>query len=375
MKKKILIKASGITAPSWRGYNAGVGRSTLMLLKSLAKISNLPFDIEIYASGLSSVGFDFHNLPFKHFSFPIPEKIGCELTRIEPFIRSKFVNYDLLHIPHNLDEVHSKESYIVTLHDVIAYDRAIANNDIKTAKKWQKMASRAKAIMTCSQYSKSEIVSKLNICPEVVSVVYWGASTDKFYIEDKNITKRNLHLLGIDGPYFVSISCAHPRKNIRILLKAFQLFLQTNPKHKLVLVWSNPPQDILQTYAKEISDLKIVFLKYVSDEYLRSLYNGATLTMYPSRSEGFGFTILESFGCGSRVMTCLNSCLQEICRDFALYVGEDNVDEMVDVMKYFEKNLFNMELFKKMSNNLLPSFSWDETASKYVDFYTKSLLL
>ena len=175
MKKKILIKASGITAPSWRGYNAGVGRSTLMLLKSLAKISNLPFDIEIYASGLSSVGFDFHNLPFKHFSFPIPEKIGCELTRIEPFIRSKFVNYDLLHIPHNLDEVHSKESYIVTLHDVIAYDRAIANNDIKTAKKWQKMASRAKAIMTCSQYSKSEIVSKLNICPEVVSVVYWGA--------------------------------------------------------------------------------------------------------------------------------------------------------------------------------------------------------
>ena len=58
MKKKILIKASGITAPSWRGYNAGVGRSTLMLLKSLAKISNLPFDIEIYASGLSSVGFE-----------------------------------------------------------------------------------------------------------------------------------------------------------------------------------------------------------------------------------------------------------------------------------------------------------------------------
>ena len=79
------------------------------------------------------------------------------------------------------------------------------------------MASRAKAIMTCSQYSKSEIVSKLNICPEVVSVVYWGASTDKFYIEDKNITKRNLHLLGIDGPYFVSISCAHQEKYSNII--------------------------------------------------------------------------------------------------------------------------------------------------------------
>lgn len=47
-------------------------------------------------------------------------------------------------------------------------------------------------------------------------------------------------------------------------------------------------------------------------------------------------------------MTCRNSCLQEIGRDVALYVGEDNVDEMVDVMKYFEKNLFNMELLKNV---------------------------
>ena len=69
--------------------------------------------------------------------------------------------------------------------------------------------------------------------------------------------------------------------------------------------------------------------------------------MYPSRSEGFGFPILESFAYGTPVMTCRNSCLQEIGRDVALYVGEDNVDEIVDVMKYFEKNLFNIRNFLK----------------------------
>lgn len=122
--------------------------------------------------------------------------------------------------------------------------------------------------MTCSQYSKSEIVSKLNICPEVVSVVYWGASTDKFYIEDKNITKRNLHLLGIDGPYFVSISCAHPRKNIRILLKAFQLFLQTNPKHKLVLVWSNP----LKTYCRRMRRKYLILKLFSLNMYQMNIY-------------------------------------------------------------------------------------------------------
>lgn len=76
------------------------------------------------------------------------------------------MNYDLLHIPHNLDEVHSKESYIVTLHDVIAYDRAIANNDIKTAKKWQKMASRAKAIYNPQIQISAESETKRSIFRE-----------------------------------------------------------------------------------------------------------------------------------------------------------------------------------------------------------------
>lgn len=102
--KRLLLKASGITLPFWGKYISGVGRSTLMLLKALAE-KQLPFEMAVYVNGLSSIGFDFYDLPFKHYRFPIPEKYGCKLTKVEPYYRKVFLKNDLFHIPHNLDTI------------------------------------------------------------------------------------------------------------------------------------------------------------------------------------------------------------------------------------------------------------------------------
>ena len=150
-------------------------------------------------------------------------------------------------------------------------------------------------------------------------------------------------------------------------------FIENKQEHRLILVWSNPPKDLLQIYAKEIANHQIIFLDYISDDDLLALYNGATCTMYPTRSEGFGFPILESFACGTPVMTCKNTSLTEIGKDVAIYVGEDNIDEMVAVMKAFENNSYDMDNFSKKSRSLVENFSWENTVNKYIDFYNKYL--
>lgn len=371
--KKLLIKASGITNPLWRGYNSGVGRSTFLLLDAISKLDNIPFDLEVYANGISSLGYNFNNWPFKHFSFPVPEKFGCKKTHIEPLFRKYFTNYDLFHIPHNLDSTYKGEKYVVTLHDVIGYDVAFDEHNKFEMNRWLDIAKNARGIVTCSNYSKDQIVNKLNVDPDKVSVIYWGISLEKFHRESIEVTKKNLERLGINFPYFISVSCAHPRKNIRTLLKAYREFSKSQPKHKLVLVWGNPPIDILKEYNKEILEKKIVFLNYVSDDDLLSLYNGATVTLFPTMSEGFGFPILESFACGTPVMTCRNTSLPEIGGDVALYVGEKSIDEMVDVMKMFEDNTYDYDNFLCESSIYIKRFLWENTAKEYVEFYTKYL--
>lgn len=368
-RKKLLIKANGIANARKTGFITGVGRSTQKLLSALNEIEDLPFDVEVYVDGTSGIGFDFYNWKFKHSIFPVPVKWGNELTNIEPLYRRYCKKYDLLHIPHNDDWVWTGERFVVTMHDVFEYDAAVANGNTAVQKKWETMAYDSVGIMTCSNYSKGEILKRFNIPEDKITVVYWGTATDIFYVEDSQVVQSRLKELGIYGKYFVSISCAHPRKNVRTLMKAYREFLSTNPEHKLVLVWGGFPEELQDEYKKEIEEGKIIILGAVSDDDLRILYNGASCTMFPTRSEGFGFPILESFACGTPIMTCRNTCLEEVGQDVALYVGEDDVEAMVDVMNMFERNEYHIDSFHEKSKSITKRFTWENTAKEYIDFY------
>lgn len=373
-KKKLLIKANGIANARKTGVISGVGRSTHKLLSALNEIEDLPFDVEVYVDGTSAIGFDFYGWKFKHSIFPIPVRWGNELTNIEPLYRKYCKRYDLLHIPHNDDWIWKGERFVVTMHDVFEYDAAVANGNTAVKEKWETMAYESVGIMTCSNYSKNEILKRFNIPEDKITVVYWGTATDIFYVENSETVQSRLKELGITGKYFVSISCAHPRKNVRTLMKAYREFLVSNPEHKLVMVWNNFPEELQNEYEAEIKAGMIIVLGSVSDDDLRILYNGASCTMFPTRSEGFGFPILESFACGTPIMTCRNTCLEEVGQDVAIYVGEDDTHAMADVMNMFENEKYDGIQFENSRWKILNKFTWQNTARKYIDFYIKRLV-
>lgn len=380
MRKRLLVKANGIANARKSGVFSGVGRSTHKLLSALNDIDELPFDIAIYVDGISSIGFDFYGWKFPHSIFPVPVSWGNKKTSFEPWFRKHFMKYDLLHIPHNDDWVYDGEKFVVTIHDVSDYDLAVENNNQSVIEKWQRMANKSVGIMTCSNFSKSMIIDRLHVPDDKITVVYWGTSTDVFYINKKTETEKRLREMGVSGSYFLSVSCTHRRKNIRTLLRAYRQFrekwsqIERMPcRHKLLLVWNNAPKDLLREYSKEIDYGNIIFMNSISDDDLRSLYCGATCTMFPSLAEGFGFPILESFACGTPIMTCKNTSLTEVGKDVAIYVGENNVDEMVRVMMCFEKGEYDMEKFIVNSKRIVDTFSWHNTAREYIKFYQKFL--
>ncbi len=378
--KKILIDVTNtlpVLGPNG-GYISGIGRSTINLVNSLNKMDDLSLSIELYATTFRSMRCCFYDWKFKHHILPIPTKFKIKGRMMDSYLRYKLYDYDLFHITGNYFDVASNEPFVVTIHDCtdmdnktnIDMDKALVE---KLRKKYEYMAHYSKAIITVSEFSKREIVDYLNVDPDKIHVVYWGVDRGKFRKMPENLIIEILHKYDIYRPYFFACSCNRPRKNLVTALRAFKEFLKGNPQHVFVVAWNNPTPEIKEEFAKEIKDKHIIFLPFLTDDELVAFYNGASMSVYISIKEGFGLPILESFSCGTPVMTCRNSSLAEVGQNAAIYVGEYNIDEMVDVMKMFENQSYNLGEFYNLSEIVTRQFTWQNTAKKYLEIFEKSI--
>lgn len=363
----ILIKACGVTTVPGK-FVTGIGRSTINLLEAISEIDNLPISIRYYTTGLRASNIDRSGIKLKHSELFVPDKI-IHATQLDVLLRKYILKPKLFHITHNYDDIYIGENYLLTIHDVWAYLN-IANENVR--KKWERAAKNATAIVTCSNYSKNVISDVFKIPNDRIFSIPWGVSKI-FRLKSDNEVKKDLADLNIKYPYFLSVSCNHPRKNISTLIKAYIKFNNKHRQHKLVLVWSNPFEEVLNLCRKEVESGDIVFLKYVPDEKLVSLYNGATASFFPTRYEGFGFPILESMACGTPIVTCQNTSLPEVGGNVALYTGEDDINQMVAYMEQFDNKEFDFNTYRTMAIQHAKEFSWHNTAKKYIELY-KSLI-
>jgi len=83
----------------------------------------------------------------------------------------------------------------------------------------------------------------------------------------------------------------------------------------------------------DVAPEAVEFTLNPSDADLANLYRGATLYLFPSRSEGFGLPPLEAMSFGVPVAAARRTSLPEILGDAALWFDPDNIEEMVEVME------------------------------------------
>lgn len=377
--KRLLIDINSIVPYYVTGKVNGIGRTTLELIQALAEIKNLPFEVILYSQNMKGIGGRNTQLPFKnkHLYLPHRDKIDRLLARFP--IKECFTRYDLMHIPHNFEYVYCPDKCVVTLHDALfmkMQEKAFEHEKMKQIV--PPFMRRCKHIITCSEASKRDIVETMNISPERISVIYWGIKHEIFYPQ-KNKDKINELLkdrLLISAPYFLSVSCNAERKRTDVLVKSYIALLKNQPVcHDLVLVWGNPPQSLLDEIQNSGVATRIHFLKNITDPDLALLYNGATAMFFPSSYEGFGLPLLESMACGTPVVTCRNSSLDEIAGNAAIYLSEPLADSLVEVMNCLEQGEMDIKSIVKSGIERAAQFNWEKTAEETVQVYSKMLNL
>lgn len=365
MKRRILLKVSSII-PYRNGMLDGVGRSSIELIKKIQEINDPDLEFRLYCTGLKSVFFNFYHWRIKHFSLPFSLRGSSKLSLLlEPLCRRWFVKCDLFHITNNFDEVYKNENFIVTIHDMILYEKKPECRLL-----FEKVGAKSKMIVTCSAFSKREIIKYLHVPDDKVVVIPWGINHAIFFNRPLMEIVKTLDKYDIKTPYFFSCSCGDKRKNPDITIKAFSDLIQHNANATLVMVWGNCPSEIKNEFRNIIEDGRVKIINGVSNDELACLYSGALASYYISSAEGFGFPMLESFACGTPCVTCANTSLKEIGGTLAFYVKERDVENTKKSMEYFlsqcEYDTQSLVEYSKM-------FNWQFTAKMYLELYKKVL--
>ena len=167
--------------------------------------------------------------------------------------------------------------------------------------------------------------------PEKIKVIYSGIN-DKFKpIKSNNQIRQKYNLPDEFILYFGTIE---PRKNLIGLIKAFELIRH---RHKIKLVIAGTKGWLYKNIFKSAQNSKynkdIIFTGFVEEDDKPYLYNLASVFVYPSFFEGFGFPPLEAMACGIPTIVSHNSSLPEVVGAGAVMIDPYNIDELAWAME------------------------------------------
>lgn len=245
---------------------------------------------------------------------------------------------------------------VVTIHDLAYkfFPEEFLKKDLYKLKSWTEYSvNNASKVICVSKHTKKDL---LHFYPNLISkttVIYNGFHSEK--IQNTKYEIRNTN------PYILFVGTIQPRKNITTLIDAFNEFSKNHPEFELKIVgkkgWMY--SDILLKIENSPVSNKIVYLGFVEDAELVSLYKTAYATVLPSFYEGFGLPILEAMSYGSPVIASNNSSLPEVTGDAALLCDPHDSSSIVSCLERLQDKTLRNALIKQ-SRKQIKQFSWEK---------------
>ncbi len=207
---------------------------------------------------------------------------------------------------------------VMTVHDLAPTRHPELLPHARSRWYWGRMvpraARRAHAVLVPSAATKRDVVALAGVPEARVHVAPWGVPLET---AGAATTDEVMETYSLPDGYVLYVGTIDRRKDYRTLLGAMG---QLGEEAVLVVAGTviAGRTDFPETVARLGLDRRVRVLGYVPDRDLPGLYRGATVFVYPSFYEGFGFPVLEAMACGTPVITYRTTSLPEVAGDAAI---------------------------------------------------------
>jgi glycosyltransferase involved in cell wall biosynthesis len=238
---------------------------------------------------------------------------------------------------------------------------------------WQyALARRADAVIAVSQATKQDVVERLRVPEERVTVVPEAVDGDFVpppAAEGRAVARERF---GVPDRYVLYVGQFDPRKNVRGLLRAFALAADRDKDLRLVIVGdlgklSSHLRDALDS--ERVPRDRVVVTGFVDDATLAALYAGAECLLHAALLEGFGLTPLESLAAGTPVVGYAGGAVAEVVGDAGLLVRSGDEGALGAALGRFLEDESLRSALRARTRSRASAFSWDRAADETLAVY------
>jgi glycosyltransferase involved in cell wall biosynthesis len=316
---------------------------------------------------------------------PRPGSRGEDVTKllweqaVVPLLAGR-VQADLLHIPYWAPPGLAGVPVVATIHDVIPAllpeyrgSRLVAAYTTLVSC----TARRACRIIVDSVCSKADLVRIVGVPAGRVDVVPLAAHPLFRPADQASAAAGCRQRWGLAGPFLLYVGGNDIRKNVPVLLHAWQQAAPRLPGHHLVVAGSMPSAPPffpdVPGLATRLRLPRLHLPGPVTDDEKRLLLGACTAFVWPSRYEGFGLPPLEAMQSGVPVISSDRSAMPEVVGDAGLLVSPDDVAGLADAMVLVATDDPLRLRLRAAGLDRAAQFSWRRTAELTLQSYRRAV--
>ena len=260
-------------------------------------------------------------------------------NRLLRFVRKKFPQA-LFHSPGPIAGGPMPGRTIVTIHDCIyrSFENYLGRFFIRRLylRATELFARHVSLVLTDSNFSKAELITKLRISASRIEVLYpWVGNECLEEISTDEIARVRSRY-NLPARFWLYLGGYDYRKNVEFLIAAYSRLTAQKNVPPLVLAGKIPSYtrvtcDVQGSLKKNrVRSDQIQMPGMVSTADLPALYRAASLMIYPSLMEGFGLPPAEAMAVGTPVLASNTSSLPEVVRNATSRFDPVILDSLVE---------------------------------------------
>jgi glycosyltransferase involved in cell wall biosynthesis len=234
-------------------------------------------------------------------------------------------------------------------------------------------ARSARRVIAISEATKRDLIRHYRVPPGKIRVVHHGRDPIFAPVDDAAHKAEVASKYGIRAPYCLHVGTLQPRKNLGLLVEAWDMLRGS---------MQQPPQLLLagkrgwlydslfeMVRARGLGDL-VRFADYVERDDLPALYSGALALTFPSLYEGFGLPPLEAMSCGTPIIASTATSLPEVVGDGGLLLDPHDPRPWAEAVQRLSHDPGLQAELRRKGLERASHFTWERCARETLQVLT-----